>query len=65
MYMIYMKERVYSYEYTNVSGATVHAMSKTFDEKRLSVAIGFTLKLFGKKTEEQDGDMTIKLLKQK
>lgn len=65
MYMIYQKERVYSLEYTNVSGATIHAMSKSFDEKRLSIAIGFTLKLFGKPTEQQDGDMTIKLLKQK
>jgi long-chain fatty acid transport protein len=63
MYMIYQKERVYNYEYTNVSGATVHALSKTFDEQRMSIAIGFTLKLFGKPVEEQDADMTIKLLK--
>jgi long-chain fatty acid transport protein len=63
MYMLYMKERVYSYEYSNVTGATVHAISKTFDESRLSIGIGFTVKLFGKPTEEQDADMSIKLLK--
>ncbi len=63
MYMIYMKERVYSYEYTNVSGATIHALSKTFDEKRLSVAIGFTLKLFGSPQKNENKDVSVKLQK--
>ncbi len=63
MYMMYIKERVYSYEYSNVSGATIHAMSKTFDEKRLSVGIGFTVKLFGAPPKTEDKEMSIKLQK--
>ncbi|HPC39727.1 MAG TPA: hypothetical protein PL180_08945 [Spirochaetota bacterium] len=63
MYMIYMKERVYGYEYSNVSGPTYHAIAKSFDEKRMSVAIGFTLKLFGAPAKTEDPGMTIKLQK--
>ncbi|MBN2078578.1 MAG: hypothetical protein JW838_06405 [Spirochaetes bacterium] len=51
MYMIYMPEKVYLTDYTNVSGATYHAISKSFDEKRLSVAIGATVRLFGASKE--------------
>jgi long-chain fatty acid transport protein len=63
MYMMYMKERVYSYEYSNVTGATIHALSKSFDEKRMSVAIGFTVKLFGSSGAPKNDDMSIKLQK--
>ncbi len=63
MYMIYMKERVYGYEYSNVSGATYHAIAKSFDEKRISVAIGFTVKLFGSPPKTEDEGMSIKLQK--
>ena len=63
MYMMYEKERVYGYEYTNVSGPTVHGIAKSFDEKRLSVGIGFTLKLFGAPAKTEEKEMTIKLLK--
>ncbi|MBN2158749.1 MAG: hypothetical protein JW807_05090 [Spirochaetes bacterium] len=63
MYMMYAPESVYGTEYTDVSGATVHAINKTFDEKRLSVAIGFTLKLFG--GAGGSDEMSIKLIRGK
>jgi long-chain fatty acid transport protein len=62
-YAFYIPESVYNTEYTNVSGPTYHAINKTFDESRMSIGIGFTVKLFGKPVDEQDADMTIKLLK--
>ena len=44
-------------EYTNVSSPTMHFIKKRFDEKRWSVAIGLTVRLFTKadesKTEEK------------
>ncbi len=63
MYMMYMKERVYSYEYSNVSGATYHAIAKSFDEKRLSIAIGLTVRLFGNLLKKENMDVNIKLQK--
>lgn len=63
MYMMYIKERVYGYEYSNVTGATIHAIAKDFDEKRMSIAIGFTLKLFGSSSKTEEKDMSIKLQK--
>lgn len=63
MYMLYQKEKVYSTEYTNVSGPTYHAIAKGFDEKRFSVALGFTVKLFGAPVAKNNDDMSVKLIK--
>jgi long-chain fatty acid transport protein len=64
MYMLYQKEKVYSIDYTNVTGPTFHAIGKEFDEKRMSIAIGFTVKLFGAAPEKKEDDgMSIKLIK--
>ncbi|MBN1496426.1 MAG: hypothetical protein JXA07_06635 [Spirochaetes bacterium] len=63
MYMLYEREKVYSLDYTNVSGPTFHGINKSFDEKRMSIAIGFTLKLFGSPAEKKDEGMSIKLIK--
>ncbi len=45
--MFFVKERLYTTEYTNISGPTTHYLEKTFDENRFSMAIGVTYRFMG------------------
>lgn len=54
LYMIYKPVEVNPIEFTNISTPTNHFIRKTLDEKRFSIAIGFTVRLFtGTSTKEE------------
>jgi long-chain fatty acid transport protein len=46
-YSVFVPEKVYTTEFTDVTAPTVHYVAKEFDEKRLSVGIGITYRFLG------------------
>lgn len=50
-YMLFVPEELYYTDYTNITAPTDHHINKSFDEKRLSVAIDFTYRFFGDAAE--------------
>ncbi|HRZ28719.1 MAG TPA: hypothetical protein P5295_18050 [Spirochaetota bacterium] len=52
-YEYFMQRKVYYTEYSNVSMPIYHYLSKTFNEYRISVAIGLTYRFLGKELEDK------------
>ena len=55
-YIKYVPVTIYTTEQTSVGSDATHYMSKTFEEKRFSVAIGVTYRFLSGEIEQTIGD---------
>lgn len=59
LYMIYTPEETNPIEFTNISAPTNHFLKKKYNEKRFSVAIGLTVRLFTGASKKEEPEKAI------
>jgi len=60
-YEYFPSKGVYSTEYTNVSAPTYHYLYKTFDEKRIAIAVGLTYRFLGSSADGSESEAMKKM----